>query len=76
LLLPGNNDFPTNNVLMGAPQLPGEFGYIANIKDYNKIHPGGIATGENVFCVGPNSYVGFGPFFTVRKSAEEIIEYL
>ena len=76
LLLPGNNDFPTYEVRMGTPQLPGEFGYMANIDDYNKIHPGGIATGENVFCVGPNSYVGFGPFFTVPKSAEEIIEYL
>ena len=58
------------------PQLPGEFGYIANIEHYKEIHPKGIANGQNVFCVGPNSYVGFGQFFTVRKSAEEIIEYL
>lgn len=63
------------------PLKPGEYGYFSNVSDYHEIHPRGIAKGQNVFCVDLSEdeeplYMGFGEFFNVPRTANEVIENL
>jgi hypothetical protein len=64
-----------------TPKFPGERGYIANAVHYHEFHPNGLANGENVWCVGVNEageahYLGFGEFFSIPRTKQEIIDRL
>jgi hypothetical protein len=53
---------------------PGRLLAIANIPEYATFKPEGMASGENVVCVGQDSYVGFGPLFAAGAMPLETIE--
>ena len=61
------------------PALSGEYGHIPNIPSYREIHPGGFASGQNVYCVNINGelrYLGFGDFFLTPRTEQEILDEL
>ncbi|MBP9828528.1 MAG: hypothetical protein KBD04_00645 [Proteobacteria bacterium] len=51
----------TNYVRDGTPTQAGHFGYITNVKGYNKANS---LAGQHTYCVGNDLYYGFGPLFT------------
>jgi len=76
-VLPNQNRCGFIELPSRIPSKPGEFGYIPNIDDYKTIFTTGISRGENVFCIGFNAegkplYLGFGVFFSIPRTLEEI----
>lgn len=57
----------------GPTQESGYFYHITNVAQYNELSPDGFDAGHNVFCVGPDQYMGFGDLFKDGPKSEKDI---
>ncbi|MBA4117810.1 MAG: hypothetical protein C0514_02805 [Candidatus Puniceispirillum sp.] len=63
--------------LSHTPIRGGHFYHITNVPQYGALNPYGYDAGHNVFCLGENLHIGFGPFFRDGpKREQDIAEHL
>ena len=66
--------FPQEFLRVNGPARESGFYYhITSVSEYSKLCPDGFDAGHNVFCVGPDLYMGFGDLFKDGPRSEKDI---